>query len=153
MFTPCAREPHPHADILSPDTVLLRKSGPRLRSDPAISSSSDPEHIPLELLLEGHQSSQTTSHQSDRILWKQGSLSPRPIIKDAPQHQARQPAEADSPKLSLPSLPSTVLIPSAERRLSQANPNTTPTHSARQDPKDDRRIVNTSGPNPLWRKL
>jgi hypothetical protein len=86
----------------------------------------------MELLLEPHQSSQETFHHSDRIIWQVGPRSPGPIIKDAPQDQARQPAEADSPKLSLPF---TALILSADRWFSRANSNTTPERSARRDSK------------------
>jgi hypothetical protein len=103
--------------------------GQRISSSPDVPPL---ERLPMELLLEPHQSSQETSHHSDRISWQVGPRSPGPIIKDAPQDQARQPAEADSPKLSLPS---TALILSADRWFSRANPNTTPERSPRRDSK------------------
>jgi hypothetical protein len=76
--------------------VLLPPEGHRISSSPDVPP---PERIPLELLVNAEPSSQDTSHSDKtRILWGQGPRSPGPIIKDVPQYQVQQPAEANPPK-------------------------------------------------------
>jgi hypothetical protein len=107
--------------------VLPPPEGHRISSSPDVPP---PERIPLELLVNAEPSSQDTSHSDKtRILWGQGPRSPGPIIKDVPQYQVQQPAEANPPK---PSLSPTAPISSSNRWLGSADPNTAPERSARR---------------------